>query len=165
MRCGNSGRSKISFEVTPSSAPGRWSRRGHPPAGGSPKNLLYMSGKPNQKLDNATLTDDLERSNTVADETPHVRVNTGQQIVVDGIQPAYLLFLVVAQGMPVEGGNLAVPAELTSVLEGVAEFGRVHVKLLRHTTHVDAGAAHIAVLRDGNPGAEARSHAGGPDAA
>jgi (E)-4-hydroxy-3-methylbut-2-enyl-diphosphate synthase len=29
--------------------------------GGSPKNLFYMAGKPNQKLDNATLTDDLER--------------------------------------------------------------------------------------------------------
>jgi (E)-4-hydroxy-3-methylbut-2-enyl-diphosphate synthase len=29
--------------------------------GGSPKNLLYMAGRPNQKLDNATLTDDLER--------------------------------------------------------------------------------------------------------
>ena len=29
--------------------------------GGSPKNLFYMGGKPNQKLENATLTDDLER--------------------------------------------------------------------------------------------------------
>ncbi|AOY87913.1 4-hydroxy-3-methylbut-2-en-1-yl diphosphate synthase [Marinobacter salinus] len=29
--------------------------------GGSPKNLFYMAGKPNQKLDNTTLTDDLER--------------------------------------------------------------------------------------------------------
>ncbi|WP_273071038.1 flavodoxin-dependent (E)-4-hydroxy-3-methylbut-2-enyl-diphosphate synthase, partial [Marinobacter sp.] len=29
--------------------------------GGSPKNLFYKAGKPNQKLDNATLTDDLER--------------------------------------------------------------------------------------------------------
>ncbi len=29
--------------------------------GGSPKNLFYMAGKPNQKLDNANLTDDLER--------------------------------------------------------------------------------------------------------
>lgn len=29
--------------------------------GGTPKNLLYLDGKPNQKLDNATLTDDLER--------------------------------------------------------------------------------------------------------
>lgn len=29
--------------------------------GGSPKNLFYMGGKPHQKLDNANLTDDLER--------------------------------------------------------------------------------------------------------
>jgi (E)-4-hydroxy-3-methylbut-2-enyl-diphosphate synthase len=29
--------------------------------GGSPRNLLYLDGKPNQKLENATLTDDLER--------------------------------------------------------------------------------------------------------
>jgi (E)-4-hydroxy-3-methylbut-2-enyl-diphosphate synthase len=29
--------------------------------GGSPKNLFYMAGRPNQKLDNANLTDDLER--------------------------------------------------------------------------------------------------------
>ena len=29
--------------------------------GGSPKNLFYVAGKPDQKLDNATLTDDLER--------------------------------------------------------------------------------------------------------
>ena len=29
--------------------------------GGTPKNLFYMAGKPNQKLDNATLVDDLER--------------------------------------------------------------------------------------------------------
>jgi (E)-4-hydroxy-3-methylbut-2-enyl-diphosphate synthase len=29
--------------------------------GGSPKNLFYRAGRPNQKLDNATLTDDLER--------------------------------------------------------------------------------------------------------
>ena len=29
--------------------------------GGSPKNLFYMAGKPSQKLENATLTDDLER--------------------------------------------------------------------------------------------------------
>ena len=29
--------------------------------GGSPKNLFYLAGRPNQKLDNANLTDDLER--------------------------------------------------------------------------------------------------------
>ncbi|MDC0663303.1 flavodoxin-dependent (E)-4-hydroxy-3-methylbut-2-enyl-diphosphate synthase [Marinobacter sp. SS21] len=29
--------------------------------GGSPKNLFYLAGRPDQKLDNATLTDDLER--------------------------------------------------------------------------------------------------------
>ena len=29
--------------------------------GGSPKNLFYMAGKPNQKLGQDTLTDDLER--------------------------------------------------------------------------------------------------------
>src|SRR5690554_3627621 len=29
--------------------------------GGTPKNLFYLAGKPNQKLDNATLTEDLER--------------------------------------------------------------------------------------------------------
>ena len=29
--------------------------------GGSPKHLLYVGGKPNQKLDNTALADDLER--------------------------------------------------------------------------------------------------------
>ncbi len=29
--------------------------------GGSPKNLFYLAGRPNQKLENASLTDDLER--------------------------------------------------------------------------------------------------------
>ena len=51
------------------------------------------------------------------------------------------------------------------VLEIFAILRRVYVEFFGYTPHIHAGAAHIAILGDGNPGAEARCHAGCPDTA
>ena len=95
----------------------------------------------------------------------HLGLDPGQQVVIDGIEPGNLGFLVVAQGGPVEGRCGAVPAEVTGVAEGFGKLGGIYVQFFWYAAHVDAGSAHVLVFRHGNSCAEAGGHACGPDAA
>ena len=94
-----------------------------------------------------------------------LRIHTRQQVVVDSVETADLLLLVVSQGRPGKFRDLAVPAELAGIFQGVIEFRGVDVQLLGYAAHVDTGAAHVAVFRHGDSGAESRGHARGAYAA
>ena len=94
----------------------------------------------------------------------HIGLHPGQQVVVNGVEAGNFGFLVIPQGGPVESGFAAVPAKIASVAEGLGVLRGVNVQFLGHATHVDAGAAHVAILGHRHPRTERRGHAGSPDA-
>src|SRR5579863_8562268 len=96
----------------------------------------------------------------------YLRAGARQQALIDAVETLDLMVLVGDKPRPVERRLARGPAETGGVLERLAEFGRVHEKLLRDAADVDAGPAQIALLRHRHPravprGYPARAHAAG----
>ncbi len=87
-----------------------------------------------------------------------------QHVFVHAVEPGDFRNLVIAQGGPVKVGGGGVPAKPAGVAKGIGELGSVDIEFFRHTTHVDTGAAHIAVLGHRHPGAKARGDTAGAHA-
>ena len=90
----------------------------------------------------------------------NVRAGTLQQVVINSIETGDLLFLVVPQSSPVKLWFLAFPAEAHSIVKALAELRRINVELLGDAAHVDTGATHVLVFRDGYAGTETCCHSG-----
>ena len=96
-----------------------------------------------------------------------VDFRSGQQFLVDAVQPVDFLVLVGNQRCPIEGCFANGPAVIARILEILVEMGRVGQQLLRDAAADDAGATQSALFRNGDLGAVAgrnpcRTHAARP---
>jgi hypothetical protein len=88
-----------------------------------------------------------------------------QDALVDAVQPRDLAVLVGEQRVPVEVGFAGGPAVAFRDLEVLAEMRGVGEELLRDAADVDAGAAELPRLGDGDARAIRGCDAARPDAA
>ncbi len=89
-----------------------------------------------------------------------------EHLAVDGLEPVQLLVQVPAEGLPVEGAVLDVPAVTARGVGHVRELGREDHQLLGHAAADHAGAAIAAFLGQRDAGAGlAGGHACGAHAA
>ena len=92
----------------------------------------------------------------------HARID--QQTLIDSVETGDLLILVGDQLVPIEVALAHGPAEAAGIFKRLVEFGRIHQKLFRNTPDVDASAAEVALLGNGNPRTEVRGDATGTHA-
>ena len=88
-----------------------------------------------------------------------------EDVGVDAFEPLDLGQHIVAQGRPVEGAALDLPAEPGGVLQILGEMGAVDEQFLGHAAADHAGAADLIFLGDGDARAVRGRHAGRAHAA
>src|SRR5690606_33917697 len=76
------------------------------------------------------------------------------------LQTVDFLLAVAFQELPVEARRAHLPAEAGTVAKGAGVFCGKTVELFRYATHVDAGAAEIALLGNGDARPQAGSGPG-----